>query len=166
MANFGGSGLSSLPRAGQEVQVLSAGGRERIVLRAPSPPVHTSGQPQDFTFDWQVPWSGSPPLYTLPHFKKRPGLGSCCSSGLLSLTVGSGGRGQQPHPTIAEVALRHRALFTLKKPRGTCPHWQQLHFSASALAPSPPLHTQSLAHFSHSAGQQEQQPADKMGVPL
>lgn len=41
-------------------------------------------------------------------------------------------------------------------------HWQQLHFSASALAPSSPLHTQSLAHFSHPAGQQEQQPVDKM----
>lgn len=40
------------------------------------------------------------------------------------------------------------------------PHWQQPHFFSSASAPSPPLHTQSLAHFSHSAGQQ---PADKMG---
>lgn len=40
--------------------------------------------------------------------------------------------------------------------------WEQLHFSASASAPSPPLHTQSLEHFSHSAGQQEQQPADKI----
>lgn len=46
---------------------------------------------------------------------------------------------------------------------GARPHWQQLHFSASASVPSPPLHTQSLAHFSHSAGQQEQQPADKIG---
>lgn len=47
---------------------------------------------------------------------------------------------------------------------GLGPHWQQLHFSASALAPSSPLHTQSLAHFSHPAGQQEQQPVDKMCV--
>lgn len=46
---------------------------------------------------------------------------------------------------------------------GACPHWQQLHFSASASVPSPPLHTQSLVHFSHSAGQHEQQPADKIG---
>lgn len=47
--------------------------------------------------------------------------------------------------------------------QGAGPHWQQLHFSASASVPSSPLHTQSLAHFSHSAGQQEQQPADQMG---
>lgn len=45
------------------------------------------------------------------------------------------------------------------------PHWQQLHFSAPASPPSPPLHTQSLAHFSHSAGQQEQQPEKQTWAP-
>ena len=54
-------------------------------------------------------------------------------------------------------------LHTFHTGQGAHPHWQQLHFFSSASAPSPPLHTQSLAHFSHSAGQQEQQPADKMG---
>ncbi|XP_077888473.1 uncharacterized protein LOC144370869 [Ictidomys tridecemlineatus] len=37
-ANLGGSGLCSLPRAGQEDRALSDGGRERTVLGAPSPP--------------------------------------------------------------------------------------------------------------------------------
>lgn len=54
-------------------------------------------------------------------------------------------------------------LHTFHTGQWARPHWQQLHFFSSASAPSPPLHTQSLAHFSHSAGQQEQQPADKMG---
>lgn len=65
--------------------------------------------------------------------------------------------------TTGEVALGHPALFTRGSHGGTRPHWRQLHLSASASAPSPPLHTQSLAHFSHSAGQHEQQPADKIG---
>lgn len=55
------------------------------------------------------------------------------------------------------------ALFPESVREGLGSHWQQLHFSASALAPSSPWHTQSLAHFSHSAGQQEQQPVDKTG---
>jgi len=59
--------------------------------------------------------------------------------------------------TTGEVALGHPALFTRGSHGGTRPHWRQLHLSASASAPSPPLHTQSLAHFSHSAGQHEQQ---------
>ena len=67
-----------------------------------------------------------------------------------------------PGLATGQLALGHPALFThVSRRMGGRPHWQQLYFSFSASAPSPLLHTQSLAHFSHSSGQQEQQPADK-----